>query len=616
MRNLYTGGNLCSLVKTKPLAILHLFTIPCKEIKDNHIFFETIKNHFINYVQLSPIQECRLIENTNEVRKNNSKRWYLCYQPISNNIGNELHGTESNIVEAINQFKKNNINVIADVVLGHLRHVYTYEDNNEFGIKYFNERNGMKLLLHMSRIDLLNNDKLTIDDINKIKYSFYDVMYNLNKYYGNDFINLETKISDLNHRDVRIIINRLINRHGKTVDKDFQLRDENILLTIEDIKLIRIDLIHFRNEIINIICNYLEIDKSQFKNEYYDILTAPYNSNMPFQLQWLYSMPKLNHNNKMVQERSFQYLKKLAEIGIIGLRFDYGIGYDPDILARYSQYFYECLSDNNKPNIYIYHEIIDFGRQTDFNYNGNSLYTKKAYLNNINYQLNFKDSLQVSYTSYANLYDTLSIIINKNYSSLKGLSIDEDNVVVFSESHDTLWGQNIDDPKNIWYRGEKSRGNNIIFKEEERIRISMLMLCYFLSRSCRISLIYLNQINFDNVFEPNTLSYQIYNTYKPSIILQNNVFKCLNFRNFLILNEIGHESGINDNWENDAIFNSVYISTKYIGSRESIATIFINFGNDSIFIQEDKINIPPNEIYIKYETTKDIYKRLGYKIVN
>jgi len=106
MQNLYTGGNLCSLVKTKPLAILHLFTIPCKEIKNNTIFFETIKKHYINYVQLSPIQECRLIEHTNEVRKNNSKRWYLCYQPISNNIGNELHGTESDTIEAINQFKK------------------------------------------------------------------------------------------------------------------------------------------------------------------------------------------------------------------------------------------------------------------------------------------------------------------------------------------------------------------------------------------------------------------------------------------------------------------------------------------------------------------------------
>jgi hypothetical protein len=207
------------------------------------------------------------------------------------------------------------------------------------------------------------------------------------------------------------------------------------------------------------------------------------------------------------------------------------------------------------------------------------------------------------------------LIINQRYSSLKGLSIDEDNVVVFSESHDTLWGSKIDDPRGMWYRGEQSRGNHIIFSEEERIKISMLMLCYFLSRSCRISLIYLNQISFENVFEPSTLAYQIYNTYKPSFILQNNVLQCLKFRKFLILNEIGHESGIHDNWENDAVFDSVYISTKYIGSRESIATIFINFGNGHIFIPEDRINIPPGEIYIKYEYTKAIYKRLGFKIV-
>lgn len=613
MRNFHTGGKLCSLVKTKPLAILHLFTVPCKEIKDNGVFFETIRRHHINYVQLSPLQECRLIENTNEVRKNRLKRWYLCYQPISNNIGNELHGNENDIVEAIYQFKSNNIHVIADIVLGHLRHVYTFDDNSERGIKYFNERDGMRLLLHMSRIDLLHDDALTIDHINKIKYSLYDVMYNLTKYYGDDFVNLETKILDLNGKDARIIINRLFNNHNKTVAVDSTLRDESTLLTLGDVKLIRKDLVRFRNEIIAIICDYLEIDPSDFRNEYYDILTAPYNKNMPFQLQWLYSMPKLNHNNKMVQEKSLQYLNKLAEIGVNGLRFDYGIGYDPDILARYSQYFYECLSDRDKAKVYIYHEIVDFGRQTDFIRSGNSLYKKTAYLSNLNYQVNHRDAVQVSYTSYANLYDTLSIIMDRNLSSLTGLSIDEDNVVVFSESHDTLWGSKIDDPRGMWYRGEQSRGNHTTLSETERIRTSMLMLCYFLSRSCRISLIYFNQINFDDVFAPSTLSYQIYNTYKPSVALQSNVSKCLKFRNFLILNEIGHESGVHDNWENDAVFHSVYISTKYIGSRESVATIFINFGNDHVFIPEDRISIPPGEIYIKYEDTKAIYQRLRYK---
>ena len=471
----------------------------------------------------------------------------------------------------------------------------------------------MRLLLHMSRIDLLNDDALTIDHINKIKYSFYDVMYNLTKYYGDDFVHLETKILDLNGKDVRIIINRLFNKHNKTVAVDSTLRDESTLLTIEDVKLIRRDLVRLRNEIIAIICDYLEIDPSDFRTEYYDILTAPYNKNMPFQLQWLYSMPKLNHNNKTVQEKSLQYLNKLAEVGVNGLRFDYGIGYDPDILARYSQYFYECLSDRDKAKVYIYHEIVDFGRQTDLRDSGNSLYQKAAYLSNLNYQLNHQDAVQVSYTSYANLYDTLSIIIDKHFSSLTGLSIDEDNVVVFSESHDTLWGSKIDDPRGMWYRGEQSRGNHTTLTEKERIRTSMLMLCYFLSRSCRISLIYFNQINFDDVFEPSTLSYQIYNTYKPSVALQRSVSKCLNFRKFLILNEIGHESGVHDNWENDAVFHSAYISTKYIGSRESIATIFINFGNDHVFIPEDRIAIPPGEIYIKYEDTKAIYRKLRYK---
>lgn len=614
------GGKLCSLLKTNPLAILHLFTIPCKEIINNTLFYQTIENHYISYVQLSPIQECRLIEKTDEVRKNPMKRWYLSYQPISNKIGNELHGTENDIITAVSNFKGIGIQVIADVVLGHLRHVYTFQDDNQNGIKYFIDRDGMKILLHMSRIELANNDKFNLDNINKIKYTFYDVIYNLQKYYGEDFIELETKILDLNSsKDIKKIFNKLLNNHQKIVEfgnPDIQLRDENMLLSNDDVKLIRIDLLKFINEIKNIICDYLEINISEFKNEHYDIITAPFNRNMPFQLQWLYSMPKLNHNNKLVQVKCFEYIKKLANIGIRGLRFDYAIGYDPDILARYSEYFYQCVPEFEKNKIYIYHEIVDFGRQIDFSQNGNSIYQKSNYLNNVNYQFNtyLNDSLKVSYTSYANLYDTLSIIINKNYSGLKGLSIDEDNVVVFSESHDTLWGQKIDDPKSMWYRGEQSRNNKIILTAEERITISMLMLCYFLTRSCRISLIYLNQINFDGVFESDTLSYQIYNRYKPSKILHDNVLNCLKFRNFLIKNEIGNESGNEQNWENDANFNSVYISTKYIGSREAVATIFINFGSEPVNIPADNITILPNKVYIKYENTKEIFKKLGYKI--
>jgi glycosidase len=614
------GGKLCSLIKTNPLAILHLFTIPCKEIINNRLFYQTIENHYINYVQLSPIQDCRLIQTTDEVRKNPMNRWYLLYQPISNKIGNELHGTENDIITAVNQFNERGINVIADVVLGHLRHVQTFQDDNQNGIKYFIDRDGMKILLHISRIELVNNDKITIDNINKIKYSFYDVIYNLEKYYGEDFIELETKILDLNSsKDIKKIFNKLLNNHEKIVksgNPNIQLRDDNMLLSYNDVKLIRIDLLKFINEMKNIICDYLEINISEFKNEYYDCITAPFNRNSSFQLQWLYSMPKLNHNNKLVQGKCFEYMKKLANIGIRGLRFDYAIGFDPDILARYSEYFYQCVPNVEKNKIYIYHEIVDFGRQIDFNENGSSLYKKNAYLNNVNYQLSTysNDLLKVSYTSYANLYDTLSIIIDKNYSALKGLSIDEDNVVVFSESHDTLWGQTIDDPKSMWYRGEQSRNNRIIFTAEERITISMLMLCYFLTRSCRISLIYLNQINFDGVFAIDTLCYQIYNRYKPIKIMHDNVLKCLQFRKFLIENEIGNESGNEQNWENDANFNSVYISTKYIGSREAVATIFINFGSEPVNIPVDNITIMPNKVYIKYENSKEIIKKLGYKI--
>jgi hypothetical protein len=104
--------------------------------------------------------------------------------------------------------------------------------------------------------------------------------------------------------------------------------------------------------------------------------------------------------------------------------------------------------------------------------------------------------------------------------------------------------------------------------------------------------------------------------YKPNSYLQSNVFKCLQFRNFLIQNKIGNESSDDENWEKDANFESVYISTKYIGSREAIATIFINFENNTVNIPDDKINIPPYGVHIKYETAKEMFQKLGFIIKN
>lgn len=797
------GGRLCSLLKTNPLAILHLFGIPCQEILNNDNFFSKIQEHYINYVQFSPIQKSCLIENHSEVRIDNNKKWFLCYQPINNSIGNELHGNEKIIVDTIKKFEQRNIYVIADVVLSHLRHVYTYEDNPELGVKYIKARNGLKLILHMSKIKLLNDKNII--NTKTIKYTFYDIMYNLEKFYGKDFILLETNITDLNG-GTREILNEIFNDYissearkyfqaylkvkkrpsladnyykalgvdincdscieidkayrdtylnwnksettlhlivpielerrsevlnlidkmlepiykdeiqfldyirdvmsdpdkrrnykselvslkefpiieisvssvpyyiskensilisvnetslksarekadNKEYDEALALfdsilanlqiiirncdprekekwmtykqkieeelvsiiikknkRNEQKLLEIEDVRSLRVDLLKFRNDIQNIICDYLEIDISEFKNIYYDILTAPYPGRPnPIQLIWFLHMPKLNHNNKIVQEKTFNYLKKLSDIGIVGLRFDFAVGFDTDLISRYCEHFYNCVPSIKKSKIYIYHEIV--------NIHDGSLYTLDDYLYNINYKVDLTKTVKVSHTSYPNLYDTLSIILNKNYEQLNGLSIENEDVLVFSETHDTMSNGVYTNKDNMWYKGEISRNNpNIPIETEDRLRISMLMLCYFLSRSCRIPLIYLNQINFDGIFETNTFSYTIYNRYKPSSFLQENVFKCLEFRNFLIQNEIGHESNIYENWENDANWKSVYISTKYIGSREAIATIFINFENSSVYIPQDEINIDPFSIYIKYENTKEIFKKLGYKI--
>ena len=805
LNNTQTGGKLCSLLTTNPLAILHLFAIPCNEILNNNLFFSKIEEHHINYVQLSPIQKSCLIENHNDVRIDNNKKWFLCYQPINNTIGNELHGNEQIITETIKKFEERNINVIADVVLSHLRHVYTYEDNPRLGVKFIRGRNGLKLLLHMSKIKLLN-DTNTINT-KTIKYTFYDVMYNLEKFYGKDLILLDTNITDLNGAS-REIINeifsdyissqalRFFNIYMKRIKRpsladnyytalgidtnsdileinqalrsnyikwndsesyassivslDIERRtevvnlvskmlepihkneirfldnvreimtnydkrmnyksqqnslryfpisvsvssvpyyrseenkiiiseietllksakdkaDEKIkqyddaltlydsifenlqillrtcdprekqnwimlklkmeeevmliiikknkrnkqkLLELEDIKSLRIDLLKFINEIQNIICDYLEINISEFQSIHYDILNAPYPGRPnPIQLIWFLHMPKLNHNNKLVQEKTFSYLKKLADIGIVGLRFDFAVGFDTDIISRYCQYFHKCVPLEKKSKIYIYHEIV--------NIHDGSLYNIDDYLHNINYKVDLTKTVNVSYTSYANLYDTISIILNKNYKQLNGLSIDNEDVLVFSETHDTIWNKPIDDKYNMWYKAESERNKSYIPLDiDNRIRISMLMLCYFLSRSCRIPLIYLNQINFDGIFQNDTFAYSIYNMYKPNSYLQSNVFKCLQFRNFLIQNKIGNESSDDENWEKDANFESVYISTKYIGSREAIATIFINFENNTVPIPDDKINIPPYGVHIKYETAKEMFKKLGFIIKN
>ena len=606
---MYKGGALCSLVKNKPLAILHLFMVSCQEIKNNDNFYKNIVKHHINYVQLSPLQESRLKQETDAVRKYDTQKWWLYYQPKSNELGNELHGTKQDIQDAINKFKSYNINVIADVVLGHLESNINYDDDNVDGIKYFNGI-GLEALLIMAEIDIPYQIIIHLDEhINSLKYTFYDIFVNLEKNYGIDFIELENHRCGMNkHRELKRIFNECFKKYNPH-------RDPDTLITQEEVREIRADLIKLRNQIKNKICNYLKIGIEQFQNEYYDIITAPYNGDTINQVKWLSGLHKLNHNNKLVQEKTFEYLKELADIGILGLRFDYAIGFDPYILARYVEYFYRCVPTDEREKIYIYHEIIYYGHQISFrdNQKDSNLYKEELYRKNSNYNYSWnKNNREVAITSYLNLYMTRGLILSNNIKGLNGLSLQDKNDVVFSETHDTIFNTPFEQIKdNDWYNHRNhygSEGENPL-TTEKRIEVAMLMLCYFLSRSCRISLIYFNQIDFDDIFSKGSVSNEYYELYKPTKKSHDNVFKCLDFRQSLIENKIGNQTD-----EFDDNYQSIYISTKFVGSRDKLLSIYINFGDNDIYMVKDDIMINSKTVHIKCEQVSDVCKKLGIRI--
>lgn len=608
-KNNYKGGALCSLVDSKPVSILHLFMVPCREIKNNDAFYQNILNHHINYVQLSPLQECRLKSETHEVVKDDIKKWYLTYQPKSNQLGNELHGNKDDIKEAIAKFNSYKINVIADVVLCHLESNIKYIDNNDIGIKYLNDH-GLEALLIMADLHLPFEKIVHLDEnINALKYTLYDMFINLEKNYGENFIELTKYICGVN--DKSYLKDILINCLGadKNIDKDS--------LSKEDVSLLHKDLIKFWDQIKKKICNYLKINESDFKNEYYDIITVPYKDETVNQLKWLVALPKLNHNNKLVQEKTFVYLKELADIGVRGLRFDYAISFDPFILARYVEYFYRCVPVSERDKIFIYHEIIYYGDELKFRDNqlNSNLYKEEYYRKNTSYKYSWNGKYrEVSLSSYNNLYKTRGSILSNNVHWLKGMNVDNIHDVVFSETHDTIFNKPFEQLEdNDWYNHKHKYGTeiNIPLTIEKRIEVAMLMLCYFLSRSCRIPLIYLNQINFDSIFDKGSISYEYYERYKPTKKSHNNVLKCLQFRKSLIVNQVGNEED-----EFDSNHESLYISTKFRGSRRELVSIFINFTDSDIIVPKDNITVENNSVYIKCEELKSVCKALGIRIDN
>jgi len=93
--------------------ILHAFSWSFNTIKEK---LPDIKKAGYTAVQTSPIQECFVGDNGNRYFGN----WVYEYQPISQNIGNYIVGTEEEFKSLCSAAKKYGIKIIVDAVLNHM----------------------------------------------------------------------------------------------------------------------------------------------------------------------------------------------------------------------------------------------------------------------------------------------------------------------------------------------------------------------------------------------------------------------------------------------------------------------------------------------------------------
>jgi alpha-amylase len=93
--------------------ILHAFSWSFNTIKQR---LPDIRNAGYTAIQTSPIQECFIGDNGNKYFGN----WIFEYQPISQNIGNYIIGTEDEFKSLCDEAKKFGIKIIVDAVLNHM----------------------------------------------------------------------------------------------------------------------------------------------------------------------------------------------------------------------------------------------------------------------------------------------------------------------------------------------------------------------------------------------------------------------------------------------------------------------------------------------------------------
>lgn len=137
--------------------ILHAFSWSFNTIKEK---LPEIKESGYTAVQTSPIQECLVGDNGNKYFGN----WIYEYQPISQEIGNYIVGTEDEFKSLCAEAKKFGIKIIVDAVLNHM----TTDINNCKGEwknpKWYHEPAGINNW--NDRYDVTQHDLVGLRDIN------------------------------------------------------------------------------------------------------------------------------------------------------------------------------------------------------------------------------------------------------------------------------------------------------------------------------------------------------------------------------------------------------------------------------------------------------------------
>ena len=564
--------------KNFPCSIYHAFHMKFTDIIAE---IPKLKAMGFTHIQPSPIQKCR--EKIGPVLMKKKKMevdyqiWWLAYQPESYNIGN-FYGTEEEFKQLVKVAKENGIEIVVDVVINHLQASQLFEyaiwniiiilskmDENELDTEntlwnVYNKFNfeDIKIEAYMKNIEdkknilqekkkiLLRNtcgetNRETVQEITNINMELNNIddkIYTIKKfifmtlYEKNDitseiFNSYESVCKNENEYDVKVVKDQISELINQQIAGKYDQIDQFIIQAFEDLK--------------DIICKFLGIELQYFKPEYYDIITPPYwcSSNIKFGYNcWLgQALPQLNQKNKIVIYKTFEYLKKLHELGIKCLRIDAASHIQPKILKLYKKYF-DKLTDNNN---YIYSEVI----------NPDGTATK----------LNIHDYSRITHITEYNLLlkliDTFCFNCNLNNLSVLQLPSGDVGSVVFSSTHDL---EKIDGAEPALSRfGDYNKIYN-----DESYKI-ILMICYLLQRIYNVPLVFKTQIENEYVIE------------------------CCKFRKEL------YDKGCNKEYS-ETIDNTIFRSTKYL-NEQILGIFYMNVSEANRFI--DGFDIPPRGIFIK-----------------